>query len=81
MEYNKSILNKELLTAAGDGRQMLVYGLVTAGADLETRGRNDNTALHLSAEKGHESVVRILLQLGIDVNIRNKYNNQNDKSK
>ncbi len=73
MEYNKDILNKELLTAAGDGRQMLVYGLVTAGADLETRGRNDNTGLHLSAEKGHESLVRILLQLSIDVNIRGQY--------
>ena len=56
---NKDNLNKEMLTAADDGRQRLVLGLITAGADLETRDKDNNTALHISAEKGHEGVVRM----------------------
>ena len=67
---NKDNLNKEMLAAAGEGKQRLVHALITAGADLETRDEKNNTALHISAQKGHESVVRLLLQHGIDVNIR-----------
>ena len=71
---NKDNLNKEMLAAAGEGRQRLVHGLITVGADLETRDKDNNTAPHICAEKGHESVVRILLQLGIDVNIQGHRN-------
>ena len=67
---NKDNLNKEMIAAAGEGRQRLVYGLITLGADLETKDGDNNTANHISAEKGHESVVRVLLQRGIDVNSR-----------
>ncbi len=73
---NKDILNQEMLAAAGEGKQRLVHGLITAGADLETRDEYNSTALHLSAQNGHESVVRLLLlQPGIDVNFRG-YNNR-----
>ena len=67
---NKDNLNKEVIIAAGEGKQRLVLGLITAGADLETRDKDNNTPLHISAQKGHESVVRVLLQHGIDINIR-----------
>ena len=73
-ECKKDNLNKEMITAADEGKQRLVYGLITAGADLQTRDNDNNTCLHLSAAKGHESVVRILLQHRIDVNIRGKHN-------
>ena len=71
---NKDNLNKEILTAAGEGEQRLVYGLITAGADLETRDEEYNTALHLSAQRGHENVLRLLLQRGMVVNTRRRNN-------
>ena len=67
-----------MLAAAGEGRQRFVYDLITAGVDLEVRAEMMITRvpfISISIEKGHESVVRILLQLGADVNIRGYGNN------
>ena len=67
---NKENLNQEVLSTAGEGKWRLVYGLIAAGADMETRNKYNETCLHISIEKKRERVVRLLLQLGIDVNIR-----------
>ena len=44
--------------------------MIIVGADMKIRNSDDETFLHLSTEKRHESVVRLLLHLGIDVNNR-----------
>ena len=67
---NKEKQNQEVLEAAGEGKWRLVYGLIAAGADMETRNKYNMTCLHISTEKKRERVVRLLLQLGIDVNIK-----------
>ena len=67
---NEEILNQEMVTAAKEGKEKLVTGIIRAGADLETKDKHNDTGLHLSALNGHESVVRVILQNGIGVNIR-----------
>ena len=68
--FNEEKLNQEMLAAAGEGKQRLVHGLITVGADMNSRNSDNETCLHLSTEKRHESVVRLLLHFGMDVNSR-----------
>ena len=68
---NPANLNELLIKAAGEGKGRLVSGLITAGADMETRSDDGkNTGFHIAVKKGHECVVRTFLDHNIDINIR-----------
>ncbi len=57
--------------AAAEGRAPTVLALLAAGAEIDPRlPRNNRTPLMLAAGKGHIQVVRILLGLGADPNLR-----------
>ena len=51
---NKKNINTEMLTAAEENKWRLLRGLIIAGADIQTRDDNGDTALHLGAARGHE---------------------------
>ncbi|KAI9853716.1 MAG: hypothetical protein M1813_001832 [Trichoglossum hirsutum] len=44
--------------------------LLEKGADLNVKTYDGRTALHLAAEKGHETVVQLLLEKGGAVNAK-----------
>ena len=56
-----------LLKAAARGKALLVWALLEAGADVNARDQQENTALHLATENGHAEVVHLLL-LRDDIN-------------
>lgn len=43
-----------------------------SGAELNTQNKTGNTALHLSAYRGHTEIVKLLVQSGADVFLRNE---------
>lgn len=58
------------LAHAWDDRHALLAELIAAGADLEARGINDWTALHVAAVHDDDVAVRILLEAGADPQAR-----------
>ena len=66
---NKENINDEMLASARQGKWRLLLGLIIAG-DVKTKNNDGNTTvLHVAAaKKGHISVVRALINHGIDVN-------------
>lgn len=71
-ELNK-FRDTPILRATENGREGVVRLLVQNGADIETRGENDRTALLYAATKGHSKIVRLLLQSGADIEARYEY--------
>jgi regulation of enolase protein 1 (concanavalin A-like superfamily) len=59
-----------LIFAAGDGDSDAVASLLAGGADVHQRSKDGETALHVAAIKGTESVVRALLDAGSEVDAR-----------
>lgn len=57
-----------LLYACEGGSELIVRTLLTAGADLTSRGNQGMTAVMLAAREGHPAVVRALIEAGADVN-------------
>lgn len=57
-----------LMWAAGYGQLNSVRQLLKCGADVNYRGPNSETTLHLAAAYGHHDVVKILLNHGADPN-------------
>ena len=49
-----------------------VQALLDSGADVNAKDENDMTALHWTAEKGHEVVVYLLISEGADVNAKDE---------
>mmetsp|Transcript_145 Transcript_145/g.353 ORF Transcript_145/g.353 Transcript_145/m.353 type:complete len:118 (-) Transcript_145:241-594(-) len=65
LHYAAEIRNRE-----GVDRRV-VTGLVEAGADVKAVDRDNNTALHLAAKRGHTGLVRTLLSLGASTTATN----------
>ena len=63
-------LDHEMMTAARAGNARLMSGLITAGADIETRDEASDSALHIAARKGLDGVVLALLDQGINADLR-----------
>jgi len=43
--------------------------LLSAGADIKVKDKDEDTALNLAAQNGHSSVVQALLATGADLNL------------
>jgi ankyrin repeat protein len=50
----------------------MIEALVRSGADIELRDKDGNTALHLATREGFMANVRLLLDQGAKLNVRNK---------
>jgi hypothetical protein len=55
----------------GDPRSSTIRNLIASGSDVNIRGDDGCTALHVAALKGRLDVISILLELGGDPNIKN----------
>jgi len=64
--------NPALPRKADSGKLEEVQGLIRSGAWVDTRDSFGNTALMNASFQGHEEVVRLLLQSGAAVNLRNR---------
>jgi len=49
-----------------------VRKLLEADADVNAKGRNDNTALHMASQNGHTEIVRLLLEAYAEVNAKGR---------
>ncbi|CDK30214.1 ankyrin repeat domain-containing protein [Candidatus Babela massiliensis] len=65
-----NILNKE--TISKEDFKVAVK-LILAGADVDTKNNEDNTALMLASIYGYKEIVEILIKAGADVNTKNYY--------
>ena len=52
-----------------------VSALIAAGADVDARNANNNTALHLAAEAGLAAMVSLLIQATASLNVQNNAGN------
>ena len=68
-------LNEELIEAARSGNAERVTRALEEGAEITSTNSVGDTGLHKSAWMGHDSVTRMFLERGIDVNIRGIHNN------
>lgn len=66
-------INEELLTAGRKGDAEAVKALLAKGADVNAKTRYGATALSYAADKGHLGVVRILLDHGANVNVKDTF--------
>ena len=76
-----SSLHVELLTAAKEGRGRLVLGLITAGADIQTRDERGETGLDLAVRGGHKEVAEMFLDYGISGYNKEKCLEECDKNR
>lgn len=61
------------ISQMADGRhEAMLRILLEKGADVDTKGRGGQTALHPAARYGHEKVVRLLLEKGADINAKDE---------
>ena len=74
VEQETSSLDKDLITAAANGRVGEVNRLINAGANLSaTRDGDGYSALMAASEAGHDYVVQDLIQAGAMVDQTNRY--------
>ena len=66
----------DLWTAARRGDAAKVKLIVESGVDVNTRFRYDTTALAYACDHGHVQVVKVLLDLGADVNVKDSFYGQ-----
>jgi cytohesin len=57
--------------AAANGDINLVKSLLSAGTDVNVKGRLEYTPLHHAAENGHANLVKFLISRGADLEVRN----------
>ena len=62
--------NSEYLKAADDGELKTLVLLLNAGANIKCMDEDGYSALHLAAGEGHDDIVKILVDHGLDVNIQ-----------
>ena len=60
------------MVAALEGRVDCVKELLDAGADVNHKNKDQDTALLLAAPKGHADIVKILLSAGAKINAGDK---------
>jgi ankyrin repeat protein len=60
-------LHSAIERKAGSGEAEVIRLLVAAGADINARGSNDWTPLHLAAARGRMDLVQLLVELGADL--------------
>ena len=65
-------LNQQLIETAKQGDTAAVKGLLTQGANVDVKGKNDDTALMWVAWEGHSETVKALLAHEADVNAEHK---------
>ncbi len=63
-------MSEQFWAAARKGDAARVRELLARGVDVNTKFRYDQTALFYAAERGHSEVVKVLLDYGANVNIR-----------
>ena len=63
-------VNKRLLKAAEWGDVPGVKQALNAGANINIKDEQGDTALHLAAYWGREAIVRVLLEAGADIDIQ-----------
>jgi len=59
--------DQTLLKAAGDGDLAAVEAALAKGADINARGEYGDSALNITAQRGHKELVQRLLDLGANV--------------
>lgn len=69
---SSGIDNTPLMDAAAAGKTELVKKLIAARADINRQGKQDMSALHLSARKRHTQVAEALIAAGADMNLKSK---------
>lgn len=62
---------KAFIEAARTGDLPVLRKLLEAGADIDARGRNEQTALHEAVLGGRRDAVRALIEAGADLELRN----------
>jgi tRNA A37 threonylcarbamoyladenosine biosynthesis protein TsaE len=82
---NKNLLNDEQGSAAEDFRDKVLHTavrkrlltaaevLLTVGADVNAKDKWGQTPLSWAAENGHEAVVKLLLEKGVELETEDKY--------
>jgi len=60
-------IDQQLWQAARDGDVEGINTAINQGADVNSRGEYDDTALNLAAEYGHAEAVERLVELGADI--------------
>ena len=63
--------NEALRITAGRGKTEAMKALINAGADVNAKDNDDETALMWAAESGHAEAVKILINTGANVNAKN----------
>lgn len=70
--FNPSKKETPLMTAVKNGYTNIVELLLKAGADVNVKNCEDNTALHYACIYGHPTIAQILIEMGADVYAKNK---------
>lgn len=65
------VMSPGLMNAAAAGTADIVDAMVSAGADLFQVDNNGEGVLHYAARNNNHRVIQHLLELGVDVNLRN----------
>lgn len=68
-------LNDELWAAARKGDAATVKALLAKGADVNAKLRYGTTALSYAADRGHLDVVKVLVEHGAELNIKDTFYN------
>ncbi len=68
-------INSVLIDAARDDDTDIMLGLLEVGADVNAKDIGGYTALMWAAGLGHIDTVKLILDHGADVNVRNNYKN------
>ena len=72
---SRAKIDADLLSAATWGHTSTLVGLVNAGANINAKATNGDTALLLAATQGNAETVVAALALGADVNAKNNAGN------
>lgn len=66
-------LNEELFAAARKGDAQRIKALLDQGVDINAKWRYDTTALLMASMRGHSEAVRLLLERGAKVDIKDTF--------